>query len=125
MAQPPQNRPAATPDEPLPPLPTRFSTESDLPPADSSPGVSPGSPAGSPPAPPAGPPAGSPAGASRGSSPGPSSGPSAGLEPSPDLAPPPAVPEQPFGVSDETTVRRERIKVPWTRTSAAWLGIWA
>jgi uncharacterized integral membrane protein len=97
MAQPPENRPAATPDEPLPSLPTRFSTESDLPPADSSPG--------------------SPAGASP--------GPSTGLEPSPDLAPPPAVPEQPFGVSDETTVRRERIKVPWTRTSAAWLGIWA
>jgi uncharacterized integral membrane protein len=89
MAQHPENRPAATPDEPLPPLPPElggaagpgFSTESGLPPA-------------------------------------PSPGPSTGLAPSPDLAPPPAVPEQPFG-------GRKRIKVPWTRTSAAWLGIWA
>jgi len=49
---------------------------------------------------------------------GDSPGPSAGLAPSPDLVPPPAVREQPLG-------RRDRIKVPWTRTSAAWLGIWA
>jgi uncharacterized integral membrane protein len=94
MAQHPENRPAATPDEPLPPLPpelggTSLSTESNLPPAPS-PGVSAGD----------------------------SPGPATDLAPSPDLVPPPAVPEQQFG-------RRDRIKVPWTRTSAAWLGIWA
>jgi len=82
MAQQPENRPDAGPDEPVPPPPperagTSFPTESDLPP-----------------------------------------GPSTGLDSSPDLAPPPAVPER-------LLRRPERIKVPWTRTSAAWLGIWA